>query len=213
MRLYLRLLWLILTQRWRSRLDLLDTAETPLIVLPNDLDVFMHVNNGVYLTYADLGRTDLMLRSGLFRLFRQNGWYPVVAEETIRFRKSLTLGQRFVIHTRVVGWQDASIYLEHDYMLGDTLVARAFIDGRILSRKEGKLDVSDALRILNLDHTSPALPEAFQRWVDGKRRSIETVSVSTGDDPSISSAAMHQQGSQKNQSKPREPGEGQAAHR
>jgi acyl-CoA thioesterase FadM len=43
-------------------------AETTVRVYPNDLDIFLHVNNDVYLTYADLGRTDLMLRSNIFNL-------------------------------------------------------------------------------------------------------------------------------------------------
>ena len=71
MKLFLRLFWLILTQSRRPRLGIMDTSETPLRVLPNDLDIFMHVNNGVYLTYADLGRTDLMLRSGTVQRMRQ----------------------------------------------------------------------------------------------------------------------------------------------
>lgn len=67
MKLFLRLVWLILTQRWRSRCNILEPVDTRLRVYPNDLDVLLHVNNGVYLTYADLGRTDLMLRSGTLK--------------------------------------------------------------------------------------------------------------------------------------------------
>ena len=63
MKLYLRLLLLLLTQKFRDRCTLTGPATTTLRVYPNDLDIFGHVNNGVYLTYADLGRTDLMLLS------------------------------------------------------------------------------------------------------------------------------------------------------
>lgn len=175
MKLFLRLFWLILTQSRRRRLALMDTSETPLRVMPNDLDIFMHVNNGVYLTYADLGRTDLMLRSGTYHAIRKQGWYPVVAEETIRFRQSLTLGQRFVIRTRVAGWDERSIYIEQDFLHGETLVAQAFIDARFLARRGGKVSISELLTFLNIDFQSPELPIAMQRWIEGKRRDESTL--------------------------------------
>jgi acyl-CoA thioesterase FadM len=87
MKMLLRLLWLMITQSFRSRVGILDPTETTVRVYPNDLDIFLHVNNGVYRTYADLGRTDLMLRSNIFNLIRKQGWYPVVAAETIQFKK------------------------------------------------------------------------------------------------------------------------------
>lgn len=83
----------MITQSFRRRVDIMGPARTTVRVYPNDPDIFLHVNNGVYLTYADLGRTDLMLRSNIFKLIRKQGWYPVVAAETIQFKKSLKLGQ------------------------------------------------------------------------------------------------------------------------
>lgn len=106
MKLYFRLLYLIFTQRLRSRCSVFGPCDTSLRVWPNDLDIFLHVNNGVYLTLMDLGRTDMMLRSGVFGPVRSKGWYPVVAAETIRFQRSLTLFQKFSIRTEVVGWDD-----------------------------------------------------------------------------------------------------------
>jgi len=99
MKLFFRLFWLLFTQSRRSRTDIMGTCETRFHVWPNDLDLYLHVNNGVYLTYADLARTDMMLRSGTYNKIKQAGWYPVVAAETIRFRKSLRLGQGFTITT------------------------------------------------------------------------------------------------------------------
>ena len=78
MKLYLRLFWLVITQSWRERCTMIGPCDTHMRVWPTDLDVFMHVNNGVYLTLMDLGRTDMMLRSGMFGPIRQQGWYPVV---------------------------------------------------------------------------------------------------------------------------------------
>lgn len=37
-------------------------------VWPGDLDINLHMNNGRYLSLCDLGKIDLMLRTGLGRL-------------------------------------------------------------------------------------------------------------------------------------------------
>ncbi len=159
----------MLTQSRHSRLHILDSADTTLRVFPNDLDIFMHVNNGVYLTYADLGRTDLMLRSGIFHKIRKRGWYPVVAAVTIQFKQSLTLGQRFSINTRVAGWDDRALYIEQVFTHGDTLVAHAIVEARFLAKAGGKVSLAELLDYLEMDHVSPVMPQSVQRWIAARR--------------------------------------------
>ena len=45
------------------------------------------MNNGRYLTLMDLGRADLVIRSGLWRAVLRHGWAPVVSAVKIRFRR------------------------------------------------------------------------------------------------------------------------------
>jgi len=139
MKFYFRLIWLILTQSRRSRCSMLGPVDTCFRVLPNDLDALLHVNNGVYLTLMDLGRVDLLLRSDAFHAVRKKGWYPVLAAETIRFKRSLTLFQAFTIRTSVVGWDEQSIYLEQQFICKGNLVAKAVVDARFLKKKGGKV--------------------------------------------------------------------------
>lgn len=166
MKLILRLLWLILTRRRRATCSALGPCETPFRVLPNDLDIFMHVNNGVYLTIADLGRTDMLLRAGLTGELRQRGWYPVVAAETIRFRCSLELWQRFTITTRVVGWNTRSVYLEQRFESRGELVAQMAVDARFLSRRGGRVDMPELLDAFGIEVESPELPNWVARWTE-----------------------------------------------
>ena len=56
MNLYFRLLMLLIKLIRKPRLGLLDTSVLILRVLPNDLDMNMHMNNGRYLSIMDLGR-------------------------------------------------------------------------------------------------------------------------------------------------------------
>lgn len=165
MKLYFRLLYLIFTKSLRPRCSAFGPCNTALRVWPNDLDIFFHVNNGVYLTLMDLGRTDMMLRSGVFNVVRSKGWYPVVAAETIRFQRSLKLFQKFSIRTEVVGWDDKSIYMEQVFSSKDKQIAIAALNVRFLKKSGGKVSPADLLGLLGEQfEDQPDLPEWISTW-------------------------------------------------
>jgi len=161
----LRLLFLVLTQRRRSRLDVLAPCVTPFRVWPNDLDVFLHMNNGAYLTIADLGRVDLLLRADVYSPVRARGWYPVVAAQTIRFHRSLTLWQRYTITTRILGWSERSICLEQVFERDGRRVAHALIDARFLERGGRRVGTDELMGLIGQQRVSPELPGHAQQWI------------------------------------------------
>jgi acyl-CoA thioesterase FadM len=79
---------------------------TPFRVWPSDLDTLLHMNNGKYLSIMDLGRMDLMLRSGTWPRLKAAGWYPVLAGQTIAYYRSLNPWKTFEVHTRILGFDD-----------------------------------------------------------------------------------------------------------
>ena len=81
MHLLLRTLWLLIAARRRKPLSIWDAGSLPLRVQLTDIDIAMHVNNGMYLSLMDLGRFDLMVRSGVWKRMRRRGWGPVVAAD------------------------------------------------------------------------------------------------------------------------------------
>ncbi|MFH8251357.1 acyl-CoA thioesterase [Microbacterium sp. B2969] len=110
-----------------------------LTTLPTDIDLLRHMNNGRYLSLFDLGRWDLLIRTGLADAMRDNGWYAVVSSETVTFRKSLELWQRFVVESRFLGHDDKALYLEHRAVVDGEVYARAIIRARMMRRKGGTL--------------------------------------------------------------------------
>lgn len=164
MNLFLRLLLLLLTSRFRPRCDVLGPARKRFIVWPPDLDVLLHVNNGVYLSMLDVARVDLLLRSGAGATLRRHGFYPVVAAETIRFRRSLQLFQTFEIETAIIGWDDKAFIIEHRFWRGAELVAEAVIRARFLKRKGGTVSSRELLETLGRPLQSPALPAWIHDW-------------------------------------------------
>ncbi|WP_035060698.1 acyl-CoA thioesterase [Andreprevotia chitinilytica] len=167
MNLYLRLIWLLLTARFRPRCQLIGPCRTPMIVLPNDLDLYWHVNNGRYFTMLDLARTDLLLRSDMFGKVNKAGWFAVVAMEMMHFRKSLKLWQRFDIETRTLGWDEKSVFLEQRIMIGDDVYGVAVIRVRFLRRSGGSVPTTDLLALASHTAPAPTLPQWLIDWGDG----------------------------------------------
>jgi len=164
MNLFLRLVLLFLTAPFRPRCELLGPARKRFLVWPPDLDVLFHVNNGVYLSMLDVARVDLMLRSGLARQLRRQGFYPVVAAETIRFRRSLQLFQAFEVETTVIGWDDKAFIIQHRFLRGAELVAEAVVRARFLRRGGGTVSSRELLDLAGKSEPSPTLPAWIDAW-------------------------------------------------
>lgn len=160
----LRLLWLLLVARWRAPVPPLGPCRTPFRVWPTDLDVLLHMNNGIYLSIMDLARVDLMIRSQLTRHIREQGWYPVVVAETIQFRRSLNLFQRFEIETRVLGWDDKAIVLEQQFFRGREAVAHALVRARFLRKGGGAVSTRELALAGGYDPQSPPLMDYAAQW-------------------------------------------------
>lgn len=144
---------------------ILDPSVLSMRVRPADLDVYLHVNNGVYLQMMDVARSAYIADLGGFPLLRKKRWYPVVAAQTVTYRRSLTLGQRFRITTRVVGWDPRVIYLEQRFTRGEELCARGLVAGRFLSRGSGeRVPATAVAELLAPGVASPPLPSDVEQW-------------------------------------------------
>ena len=85
-------------------------------VSTHELDTSLHLNNGRYWSIADLGRTDLILRSGLWRAVLRHRWTPVVGAALMRFRRELRPFQGFRLETRIVTWDRTWIVIEQRFV-------------------------------------------------------------------------------------------------
>lgn len=145
--------------------DILDPSITRSRVRPTDLDVYLHVNNGTYLQMMDVARTNYIADLGVFPQLRERGWYPVVSAQTVKYRRSLTLGQAFEISTRLLGWDERVVYLEQVFTRGGDLCARGLVAGRFLARGSGeRIAAPRVVELFGGDVASPELPEDVVRW-------------------------------------------------
>ena len=150
--------------RFGPRLGHWDVARTSFRVQPTDLDVLKHMNNGVYLSIADIGRFDLLVRNGVWGIFKQRGWYPVVASETISFRKSLELWQPFVVESRILGFDEKAVYVEQRFTVDGEIYTQAYIRGRFLKRGGGVVSIAELLDAVGPAPTEVTVPGWLREW-------------------------------------------------
>lgn len=163
-----RTLLVILQARGRARrggtLDPAAVSRITLRTLPTDIDILRHMNNGRYLSLFDLGRWDLLIRTGLFDAMKQRGWYAVVSSETITFRKSLQLWQRFDVESRFLGHDDRAVFLEHRAVVDGEVYARVIVRSRMLRRAGGTVSNEELFAAVGKPAGVPDVQEWIHDW-------------------------------------------------
>lgn len=154
MNLYLRLLILWLGTRTAPGSGRLTASRVRLRVWPNDLDLFAHMNNGRYLTIMDLGRLDIVARSGLSRVMRERGWHAVASAVDIRFLRPLKLWQRYALITEIVDWDEAWFLFEQRFESNGKVSARGFVKAQFRHQRE-RVPTAATLAAIGME-TEPA---------------------------------------------------------
>lgn len=162
MNLYFRLLLMFARASWRRRISMFDEFRSEHIVWPNDIDVLGHMNNGRYFTITDFVRTEILIRAGIWKQLKQRGVYPVIAGETVQFRKSLQPFQRYTIRTRLAGWDDKFLYVEHQFVRGDTTHALVLIKGRFIGKS--RPSPAEVLRYVYPDVPDTNMSDVIDQW-------------------------------------------------
>jgi acyl-CoA thioesterase FadM len=111
-----RTLWIFIKKRFLPKSELNETTQYSMRVLPTDLDLLLHVNNGIYFSLMDFGRWDMVFRNCLYDACSKKGWYAVVAGETIKFKKSLKLWDKFTQHTNIVGHDEKNFFIQQKFI-------------------------------------------------------------------------------------------------
>lgn len=131
-------------------------------VWPGDIDVFMEVNNGRYLTLMDLGRFDLFKRTGLGQVRLDKSWGGAVAGASIRYRKRLHLFQRYSMFTQLVGLDERWWYFHQTIERNQQLHASALIRFAITD-ENGTVPVEDVTEALGIT-LEKRVPDWVQAW-------------------------------------------------
>lgn len=88
MNLYIRLLLAVLRGFLKPPMALTDTLQRTLRVWPNDIDINKHMNNGRYMTIADLFMLELCLRAKILIPAFKLGWKPMLGGNLVVYKSN-----------------------------------------------------------------------------------------------------------------------------
>lgn len=161
--------------------DLFEGASVRFRVWPNDLDLNLHMNNSRYFALMDLGRYDLVRRAGFWQEARKRGWNPVVAAQRIRFRRSLANFRTFELHTRLLGWDERTIFMQQEFRQGGEVCAQATVRAVFIGRGGRRIMPAELMTAIRWHASSPPLPPHVQAWADAE----DAGRPSRANDPSL----------------------------
>ena len=143
--------------RFGTAISIVDEATIKLRVLPNDLDLNRHLNNGRYATMMDIGRLSLMQRCGVLRQVRKNGWYAVVSACNIQFKRPIKLFQEIELTTQLVSWNDRSFVLKQIFRCNGKECAVGWVKGQ-LRRGNRAVPINEVFGAIHFSGKSPDIP-------------------------------------------------------
>jgi acyl-CoA thioesterase FadM len=134
------------------------------ICWPWDLDLFAELNNGRALTLYDLGRLAMAQRAGLIRALRQQSWAMTMAGATVRYRKRITIFERFTMRSRPLCWDDRFLYLEQSMWKRNGDCAGHILYRAAITENGKMIAPSRVAQALGLPPQSPRMPTWVQDW-------------------------------------------------
>ncbi|XP_055057360.1 protein THEM6 [Paramisgurnus dabryanus] len=161
---FLRGSWMVIKSLFQGPIqDVLAEQVVHGRVLLHDLDYMFHMNNARYLRECDFARFAHNTRNGLFRAARALNATMVVGASTIRYRRSLVLGEAFELRTRIVSWDEKSFYLEQRFVSKSD----GFISAVMLCRQNVIRSSPEKILDFLCKRTveCPDVPEDLQHWI------------------------------------------------
>jgi len=91
---------------------------------PVDLDFYWHTNNACYFRMAELARWRIFPQSRSLHESLSKGWMLLIAQQSIKYYKSIGPFQKFVIRTSMQYTQDKWLHYSHTFLQHPDDVAR-----------------------------------------------------------------------------------------
>lgn len=98
-----KLRFLVMLMRWLfwTKYRRVLTDKDYFLATPFDCDINIHVNNGNFLRFMDLGRWQYILKNRLIGHFWASGLRPMAVRVEINFRKGIPPFLRFYVQTKI----------------------------------------------------------------------------------------------------------------
>lgn len=121
----------------------------------------MHMTNSRYLSIGDLGRLNLLVRTGLRRTLHQQNWTLEICGQTRTITRMLKAPQAFNMTCQIAGWTDDYLAFHHTFERRDKIHAEISMLMRIVDSDNLAIPPQDLIDLLSAGLASPKLPVEF----------------------------------------------------
>jgi acyl-CoA thioesterase FadM len=132
---------------------------------PQDIDMWMELNNGRTLSLYDLGRIPLAKRTGLIGAIRSQNWGLTMAGVSVRYRRRIRTFEAFTMRSRAVCWDERFMYLEQCMVKADGEVANHALYRAAITDKNGIVAPERVVAAIRGNAKSPPIPEWVANWI------------------------------------------------
>jgi acyl-CoA thioesterase FadM len=173
MNLYLRLIFTLL-RAWRlPKLAIGDTLVRSFRVLPNDLDINGHMNNGRYMTIVDLMLMEYFVRIGFAGVLLKKSWRPMSGGSFITYRRGLAPFQSYHLRYRIDACDSHWNFMRFEFLDGNKVCASGYMKGAAVG-KAGIVSNREIYAALDREVLANPIPSAVRDWLNAEKAVIAT---------------------------------------
>ncbi len=172
MNLYFRLMIAMIRGFFLQKMNINHEFKRSMRVLPNDIDINGHLNNGRYMTLIDLMVIESSMRVGILSTLIKLGWEPMTAGNIITYRKQLAPFERFCIQYKMDCWDEKWTYMKYRFTKMDgSLVAVGYLKCGFVSKK-GLVPQDKVNEKLNFNRGTGQLSPAIALWSQSEQAMV-----------------------------------------
>ena len=167
--------------RAQFRKDIKPDEETSLNfrVWITDVDLSI-MNNAAMLTITEMGRIDLIIRTGFLKHAWKNRLYFPLASISAQFRRPLKRFKKFQLKTQLIYWNEKWIYINHRVLREEKIIAVALAKCTVKKGTE-LIPFESIIHKLNWEMKPKNRPEMIDRFERGETLFLENCEACLND--------------------------------
>lgn len=135
-------------------------------VLPTDIDLYRHMNNGKYLQVMDVARLAWLEQVGALAVLKANGWGALLGGSHMHFRRALRMFQSYSVSTALIYWDERWYYLEHRFYGADGKLAAKGLVRAAFRGSAGWVSTLKAMALIDPKAAPPPMPDSVKKWIE-----------------------------------------------
>ncbi len=174
MNLFFRRLWVYLRAQFSSKQEALTDAYSLVFrVWLTDQDMFLHMTNSRYLSFSDLARLNMLIRTGMWCALKSNGWSLNAVAQTRTIARMLKSPQTFEIVCQIEAWDDDHLAICHRLQRNGKIHAELRALMQLHDATGTCIPISALLTALGHETPSEDMPANFRSLIEAAQQATQ----------------------------------------